>query len=104
MTSLSRRSVLSFRRHYGLYSDARTDIPPDAPLALTDDEVIALAARRNVTRPSAVPTINLAQSASVAAAATRGVRSLVARQLLGPGGLVDPSGLLQALLDPLRLR
>jgi hypothetical protein len=54
----------------------------DIGIALTDDEVLALAARAGRTWPTFLPTIDLRSEEVVKAAATRGARSLVARTLL----------------------
>ncbi len=52
-----------------------------ASLLLTDDEVIAIAARSERTWPSATPTVRVDDEPSVRASVNRGIRSLYARQL-----------------------
>jgi hypothetical protein len=71
-------------------------------LALTDDELTAMALMTEVPWPSPLPTIDAVDSEILVGAASRGRRSLVARELLsadGPtAGAVD--GALTALLEP----
>jgi hypothetical protein len=72
--------------------------PAPAGLALTDDEVVALAVRSGTPWPAAVPTVNRLSKAAVETAVNRGVRSLMARQLLGVGGADETAEILGALV------
>jgi hypothetical protein len=67
----------------------------DYRIALTDDEVLALASRGGGRWPTVLPTIDLTDEAATQAAANRGARSLVARELMEPEG----NGVLQKPLD-----
>ena len=66
---------------------------------LTDDEVIALAIRINQTWPSALPTVDTSDLAAVEAAAERGTRSLVVRDLLGVRGIDELATSLARIVD-----
>ena len=70
-------------------------------IALTDEEVLALASRSGTPWPTALPTIDLTDAAETQASANRGVRSLLVRDLLqaNPEGL--PLEGLQTLVNPI---
>ena len=72
-------------------------------IALTDDEVLALAARSDCRWPSIVPTVDVADEASLAEAVTRGARSLMVRNLLGVDGHDALADSVQAIIGPLLL-
>jgi hypothetical protein len=76
----------------------------DIGIALTDDEVLALAARAGRTWPTVLPTIDLGSDEGVQSAATRGARSLVARTLLVTESSDDSGGLprqLEEMIEPI---
>jgi hypothetical protein len=78
-----------------------TEEPGYRRVALTDDEVLALAARSNRSWPSALPTVDLLDEAAIEAAINRGARSLVARELLVAEGDEHVIGALAELIDPI---
>jgi hypothetical protein len=70
-------------------------------VALTDDEVVALAARSDRLWPSALPTIDPSDDAAIEKAINRGARSLVARELLVTEGKEHLNAALAELIDPI---
>ena len=75
-------------------------IPNEPNIALTDDEVLALASRADLGWPSVTPTVDTTDRGLVEAAVRRGARSLIVRNLLGIGGEDQLDPRVALLADP----